>query len=266
MVRRRSTVRFRNGAPAQRINSNLSNWLWEPFREPIGPGSSPGQDHVGIGPLWPAELCDPSPVLDPLDRAEDRRRGAADGPAHQVVRAVAVMYLGEPPVGGDEFAVRAGGHVAVGQRAGCARHADRHRQRGPELAGCLRTHPYGASSNRAPSTEHRAPSTEHRAAGGRRCAPDEPDPASRGTPADRRRTASTSASSSYPASNRVVRSATGHSRRWQPGRDWLASPPSNPEGSWTSRRSCCSSATPARASIRANTGVGSRSCCPGSFG
>src|SRR5580704_1331169 len=32
MVRRRSTVRFRNGAPAQRINSNGSNSPWGPFR------------------------------------------------------------------------------------------------------------------------------------------------------------------------------------------------------------------------------------------
>jgi hypothetical protein len=37
MVRRRSTVRFRNGAPAQRINSNTSNGPWGPFR---GPSSS----------------------------------------------------------------------------------------------------------------------------------------------------------------------------------------------------------------------------------
>ena len=33
-------VRFRNGTPAQRINSNLSNRAWEPFREPIGPDPS----------------------------------------------------------------------------------------------------------------------------------------------------------------------------------------------------------------------------------
>src|SRR5215831_18308131 len=32
MVRRRSTVRFRNGAPAQRSNSNSSNSLRGPFR------------------------------------------------------------------------------------------------------------------------------------------------------------------------------------------------------------------------------------------
>src|SRR6266568_7262442 len=32
MVRRRSTVRFRNGAPAQRNNSNTSNGPWGPFR------------------------------------------------------------------------------------------------------------------------------------------------------------------------------------------------------------------------------------------
>jgi hypothetical protein len=43
MVRRRSTVRFRNGAPVQRNNSKASNRSWEPFREPIGPSSSQGQ-------------------------------------------------------------------------------------------------------------------------------------------------------------------------------------------------------------------------------
>src|SRR6266571_4482928 len=32
MVRRRSTVRFRNGAPAQRNNSNTANGPWGPFR------------------------------------------------------------------------------------------------------------------------------------------------------------------------------------------------------------------------------------------
>jgi hypothetical protein len=70
MVRRRSTVRFRNGAPAKRNNSNLSNRLWESFREPIGPGCSQDQDRAGIAPipvcgamrfgrlcLEPARLC-----------------------------------------------------------------------------------------------------------------------------------------------------------------------------------------------------------------
>jgi hypothetical protein len=37
MVRRKSTVRFRNGAPVQRNNSNTSHGLWGPFR---GPSSS----------------------------------------------------------------------------------------------------------------------------------------------------------------------------------------------------------------------------------
>jgi len=36
-------------------------------------------------------------LMDLLDCAEDHRRGALDGPAHQVPGAVAVMYLGEPP-------------------------------------------------------------------------------------------------------------------------------------------------------------------------
>jgi hypothetical protein len=34
MVRRRSTVRFRNGARVQRSNSNISNRPWGPFRGP----------------------------------------------------------------------------------------------------------------------------------------------------------------------------------------------------------------------------------------
>jgi hypothetical protein len=34
--------------------------------------------------------------MDLLDGAEDHRRGALDGPAHQVPWAVAIMYLGEP--------------------------------------------------------------------------------------------------------------------------------------------------------------------------
>ena len=44
-----------------------------------------------------AELCGlGGSLMDLLDRAEDHRRGALDGPAHQVPWAVAVMYLGEP--------------------------------------------------------------------------------------------------------------------------------------------------------------------------
>src|SRR5690348_15732632 len=94
MVRRRSTVRFRNGAPAQPSNSNLSNSLWEPFREPIGPGSSQDQDLLSLRSPPPAlrELRDPrGSGLDLLDCAEDHRRGALDGPVgagnlcHQVI-------------------------------------------------------------------------------------------------------------------------------------------------------------------------------------
>jgi hypothetical protein len=51
--------------------------------------------------------------MDLLDCAEDHRRGALDGPAQQVPWAVAVMYLGEPPVDRYGLAVRAGGHVAA---------------------------------------------------------------------------------------------------------------------------------------------------------
>jgi hypothetical protein len=57
-------------------------------------------------------------VMDLLDRAEDHRRGAPHGPAHQVPRAVAVMYLGEPPFDRYGLAVRAGGHVTASQNAG----------------------------------------------------------------------------------------------------------------------------------------------------
>jgi len=56
--------------------------------------------------------------MDLLDCAEDHRRGAVDGPAHQVPWAVAVVYLGEPPVDRHGLAVRAGGHVAASQYAG----------------------------------------------------------------------------------------------------------------------------------------------------
>jgi hypothetical protein len=57
-------------------------------------------------------------VLDLLDGAEDHRRGALDGLADQVPVAVAAMDLGESPFDRHELAVRAGGHVAVGQHAG----------------------------------------------------------------------------------------------------------------------------------------------------
>jgi hypothetical protein len=56
--------------------------------------------------------------MDLLDCAEDHRRGALDGPAHQVPWAVAVVYLGEPPVDRHGLAVGAGGHVAASQNAG----------------------------------------------------------------------------------------------------------------------------------------------------
>ena len=56
--------------------------------------------------------------MDLLDCAEDHRRGALDGPAHQVPWAVAVMYLGEPLLDRHGLAVRAGCHVAASQYAG----------------------------------------------------------------------------------------------------------------------------------------------------
>src|SRR2546429_4348713 len=116
MVRRRSTVRFRNGAPVQRTNSNTSNRLWGPFR---GPNSSHAEPRGASVCLRSAELCGlGGSVMDLLDCTEDHRRGALDGPAHQVPRAVAIMYLGEPLLDRYEFAVRAGDHVAIGQRVG----------------------------------------------------------------------------------------------------------------------------------------------------
>jgi len=45
--------------------------------------------------------------LDLLDGAEDHRRGALDGPAHQVPWAVAVTYLGKPLLDQHGLAVRA---------------------------------------------------------------------------------------------------------------------------------------------------------------
>ena len=57
-------------------------------------------------------------IVDLFDRAEDHRRGALDGPAHQVPGAVAAMYLGERLFDRHELTVRTGGHVAVGQHAG----------------------------------------------------------------------------------------------------------------------------------------------------
>ena len=116
MVRRRSTVRFRNGAPAQRNNSNSSNGPWGPFRGPSSSHIEPRGASVG---LRFAELCGlGGSVMDLLDRAEDHRRCALDGPAHQVPWAVAVMYLGEPLLDGHGLTVRTGGHVAVSQHAG----------------------------------------------------------------------------------------------------------------------------------------------------
>ena len=64
--------------------------------------------------LWGLGGC----LMDLLDCAEDHRRGALDGPAHQVPRAVAVLYLGEPLLDRHGLAVRAGGHVAARQHAG----------------------------------------------------------------------------------------------------------------------------------------------------
>src|SRR5437016_14219291 len=90
MVRRRSTVRFRNGAPAERNNSNGSNDLWGPFR---GPSSSHIEPRRASVCRRSAELCSlGGSLMNLLDGAEDHRRGALDGPAHQVPWAVAVMY------------------------------------------------------------------------------------------------------------------------------------------------------------------------------
>src|SRR2546430_16284525 len=89
MVRRRSTVRFRNGAPAQRNNSNTSNGPWGPFR---GPSSSHVEPRGASVCLRSAELCGlGGSLMDLLDCAEDYRRGALHGPAHQVSWAVPVM-------------------------------------------------------------------------------------------------------------------------------------------------------------------------------
>ena len=56
--------------------------------------------------------------MDLLDGAKDHRRGALNRPTHQVGWVVAVMDLGESLLDRHDLAVRAGGHVAVGQHAG----------------------------------------------------------------------------------------------------------------------------------------------------
>ena len=63
MVRRRSTVRFRNGAPAQRNNSNASNGPWGPFRGPSSSHIEPREASIchrstAFGPTRSAELCE----------------------------------------------------------------------------------------------------------------------------------------------------------------------------------------------------------------
>ena len=87
-----------------------------PFRGPRSSHTGPRRASVR---LRFAVLCGLGGSLtDLLDCAEDHRRGALDGPAHQVPGAVAVMYLGEPLLDRHELAVRAGGHVAASQNAG----------------------------------------------------------------------------------------------------------------------------------------------------
>ena len=72
-----------------------------------------------MGLFLSAELCASGGfVLDLLDCAQDHRRGALHGPAHQVPGAVALLDLGKSPFGRHVLAVRAGGYVAVGQHAG----------------------------------------------------------------------------------------------------------------------------------------------------
>jgi hypothetical protein len=56
--------------------------------------------------------------VDLADGFQDERGGAADGPANQVARAVAVVDLGQAVMHLDVVAVGAGGHVAEGQRVG----------------------------------------------------------------------------------------------------------------------------------------------------
>ena len=50
---RRPTVRFCNETPVQRINSNLSNRPWGPFREPAGRRIVAAEAHrIGLWDLW----------------------------------------------------------------------------------------------------------------------------------------------------------------------------------------------------------------------
>ena len=78
------------------------------------------------------ELCGPGGLVpDLLDCAEDHRRGALDGPAHEVPGAVAVMDLGEPPVDRHELAA---GLVVMSQKVSALpRTSGGARTRGPGL-------------------------------------------------------------------------------------------------------------------------------------
>lgn len=58
------------------------------------------------------------PGREPAGDAEDYRHAAPESAAHQMPGAAATMDPGESPSGRDELAVRAGRHVAAGQRGG----------------------------------------------------------------------------------------------------------------------------------------------------
>jgi hypothetical protein len=99
MVRRRSTVRFRNGAPAQGSNSNILNLLGGHSGGQVDPVPAKAIVVSASRLFLAAELCASGGCLDLLDCPEDYRRGALHGPAHQVPGTVALLYLREPPVG-----------------------------------------------------------------------------------------------------------------------------------------------------------------------
>jgi hypothetical protein len=61
---------------------------------------------VANSDLLGQDMCAPGgSVLDLLDCAQDHRRGALHGAAHQVPRAIALLDLGKSPFGRHELAV-----------------------------------------------------------------------------------------------------------------------------------------------------------------
>ena len=156
MVRRRSTVRFRNGAPAQDGNSNGSNRLWGPFREPIGPLVR----QVCLG-LWQTSvdrsqsLCQRfrAVVAQPWSRPRPRTsawRSGAHGPRPCPVRRISRSVGSQPSTA--QITSRSARtwrrrYPQLAAEPGCQRPSSGHRarQHGKTASGKARTQQAGSS-------------------------------------------------------------------------------------------------------------------------